>query len=134
MLTPKDDTVHVRLIWLPEHMMNENVVCHYEVKFEPQEESPAVYAQWMDGLPEILLNWFGRRACGTEVPASENILRIEHDTPWEFEFLINMAAQSEWHNQDADFKLWEKLSGGVRINAKTKLAECGEESTAGKSA
>lgn len=122
MLAPKEDKVHVRLIWLPEHLMSESTgVCHYELQFEAQ--TPDVYAQWMDGLPEILLNWHGKRTCGTEIPASENVLRIEHDTPWEFNFLINMAAQPDWRNQDADFDLWSKLSGGVRANAESKLRE-----------
>ena len=123
MLAPKEDKVHVRLIWLPEHLMSESTgVCHYELQFEPQSETPDVYAQWMDGLPEILLNWHGKRSCGTEVPASENVLRIEHDSDWEFNFLINMAKQKEWSCQDADFGLLSKLGCGVRANV-NKLAE-----------
>ena len=124
MLAPKDDTVHVRLIWLPVHIASESAgVCHYEVKFEPQDEESDVYAQWMDGFPEILLNWHGKRTDGAEIPASENVLRIEHDSDWEFNFLVNMAKWPEWENQDSDFGLLAKVSNGVRTKVDEEKAK-----------
>lgn len=118
MLAPKDETVHVRLIWLPDHLASATKgVCHYELKFEAVDFSDAERAQWLDGLPELLINWSAKRNDGTEVTAHENVIKIEHDNDWEFDLLIAMAKDPWWKEGAEDFDILSKLSYGVVANA-----------------
>ena len=116
MLAPKDDTVHVRQIWLPHHLQSEKEgVCHYELKFDPQDERDDVRNQWLDGLPELLINWYAKRLDGSEIQPEENVILIEHDSGWEFELLIEIVNDPMWENEYKMFDIRSKVGHGVRL-------------------
>jgi len=119
MLAPKDDTVHVRLIWLPDHLASEaNGTCHYELKFEAVDCSDSEKERWLEGLPELLINWDAKRNNGIEIPARENVIKIEHDNAWEVNLLVEIAGDPMWSDDYADFGILSKLGWSSAMMAK----------------
>lgn len=116
MLAPLDNTINVKLIWLPNHLQNErNGVNDFELKFCAVNHSPKTRIRWLDGLPELIVNAKGTRVTTLVLKPIENLILIEHDDDWEFHLLIEMARLPCWKDFP-DFDILSKLGTGVRAN------------------
>lgn len=116
MLAPKDDTLHIKQIWLPTHLQSEYGVCHYEVSFEAYPQDDDMKNRWVDGLPELLLNLSGDHK-NIVWTADENVLKIEHSNDWEFGVLIEVA-KNFIADPIPEFDIETKFGCGVLANAR----------------